>query len=133
MSHPIDAYWHRHYCTDHCTLCGNSGVIDTRGVTTYAGVEVGRLNWCICPNGRTLRRQLLPGTEPDARFVKGHGTHREWFERAKMAEQKLSDLVVRGGKEHLHWIHERLVKVYNESRFVDYMWKLRDIIHAYPE
>ena len=52
----VTKYWLRFYATGHCTLCGNSGVIDTRGVKTPAGLAVGRLNWCICPNGQTLRR-----------------------------------------------------------------------------
>lgn len=51
----ITDYWHEHYATGHCTLCGNRGIIDTRGVRTPAGVQVGRLNWCICPNGQTIR------------------------------------------------------------------------------
>lgn len=54
---PITAYWLKHYATDHCCLCGNSGVIDTRGVRTAAGVEVDRLNYCICPNGQGMREQ----------------------------------------------------------------------------
>lgn len=44
-----------HYQIGHCTLCGNSGVIDTRGMKTAAGVEIGCLNHCICPNGQVLR------------------------------------------------------------------------------
>ena len=38
-----------------CTLCGQRGIIDTRGVKTPAGVEVGCLNWCLCPNGQAMR------------------------------------------------------------------------------
>jgi hypothetical protein len=53
----VAAYAMAVYFTDHCTLCGNRGVIDTRGVRTPAGVEVGRLNYCICYNGITLRQQ----------------------------------------------------------------------------
>lgn len=53
----LTAYWLENYCDDHCTLCGNRGVIDSRGVKTPAGKEVGRLNYCICPNGRSLRKQ----------------------------------------------------------------------------
>lgn len=53
----ITDYWFAHYCSDHCTLCGNSGVIDTTGVRTPAGVLVGRRNWCICPNGQVGRYQ----------------------------------------------------------------------------
>ena len=40
-----------------CSLCGNRGVIDTTGVRSPAGVEVGRKNFCICPNGQSLRSQ----------------------------------------------------------------------------
>jgi len=48
-------YAMENYVTDHCTLCGNHGVIDSRGTRTSAGKHVGRLNYCICPNGQTLR------------------------------------------------------------------------------
>lgn len=55
--------WLDWYCTEHCTLCGNTGIIDTRQTAiTPAGVSAGRLNWCLCPNGRGLREQL--GREP---------------------------------------------------------------------
>ena len=48
-------FWIENYCSEHCTLCGNSGVIDTRKTAiTATGMHVGRLNWCICPNGRVL-------------------------------------------------------------------------------
>ena len=53
----LSDYWLEHYCSDvACTLCGNSGVVDTTGVKTAAGFLVGRRNWCICPNG-VLRRE----------------------------------------------------------------------------
>lgn len=51
----VEDYWLEFYCTEHCTLCGNSGVVDTRGVRTPVGVPCGRKNWCICPNGQVLR------------------------------------------------------------------------------
>jgi len=41
----------------HCSFCGNRGIIDSRSITTPAGQVCGRLNWCICPNGQTMRRQ----------------------------------------------------------------------------
>jgi hypothetical protein len=45
--------------TGHCCLCGNSGIIDTRGkVFTAAGVECGDRVWCICPNGRAKKKQV---------------------------------------------------------------------------
>lgn len=58
-------YWYAHYAAGACTLCGNRGVIDTRGVATHAGMVVGRRNYCICPNGQMMRAggPLLP-TEP---------------------------------------------------------------------
>ncbi len=51
----IEKYWIDFYCEDHCTLCGNKGIIDTRGTKTPAGLYVGKLNWCICPNGQIMR------------------------------------------------------------------------------
>jgi len=48
-------YWMAFYATDHCTLCGNTGEIDTTGRCTPAGLEVGRKNYCICPNGQSMR------------------------------------------------------------------------------
>jgi hypothetical protein len=51
----VTNYWLQYYANEHCTLCGNSGVIDTTGVTTGVGLLVGRKNFCICPNGQALR------------------------------------------------------------------------------
>jgi len=43
---------------DMCGLCGNTGIVDTRGrMFTPAGVECGVRQWCICPNGRVLKAQ----------------------------------------------------------------------------
>jgi hypothetical protein len=53
----ILAYFWEYYATEHCTLCGNHGVIDSRGTRTSAGLHVGRLNYCICPNGQELREK----------------------------------------------------------------------------
>ena len=39
---------------DMCSLCGQLGYIDTRGLKTPAGTEVGRLNFCLCPNGNAI-------------------------------------------------------------------------------
>lgn len=57
MSNPITRYWLKHYATEHCSLCANSGMIDSRGLKTAAGRVAGRLNFCICPNGQALRKQ----------------------------------------------------------------------------
>lgn len=51
----VTEYWRTFYASDHCTLCGNSGVIDTSEARTGTGLRVGRKNWCICPNGQAMR------------------------------------------------------------------------------
>ena len=52
----VEEYWMKYYVNDGlCSLCGNTGIIDTTGVCTPAGVEVGRKNFCICPNGQARR------------------------------------------------------------------------------
>lgn len=54
----LEDFWLEHYCDNHCTICGNRGVIDSRSTAiTPAGYKVGRLNFCICPNGQSLRKQ----------------------------------------------------------------------------
>lgn len=41
----VTQYWLEHYCGNLCTLCGNSGVIDTRlTAVSAAGYNSGRLN-----------------------------------------------------------------------------------------
>jgi hypothetical protein len=46
------------YHNVHCGLCGNTGIVDTRGrAKTPAGFDVGVLRYCICPNGRALKKQ----------------------------------------------------------------------------
>lgn len=43
---------------NHCCLCGNWGFIDTRGkVFTPAGFPCGDLVYCVCPNGRAMKRK----------------------------------------------------------------------------
>jgi hypothetical protein len=40
----------------HCGLCGNIGIVDTRGkVTSSYGDDCGVRAYCICPNGRTKK------------------------------------------------------------------------------
>ena len=57
----VTEYWHRYYvsqdgCGHTCSLCANTGVIDTRGLKFRKKEVVGRLNFCICPNGQALRK-----------------------------------------------------------------------------
>lgn len=61
----VETYWLTHYVSPPanslCTLCGNSGVIDTRKTAiSAAGVNVGCFNFCICPNGQALRASNEP-------------------------------------------------------------------------
>ena len=42
-----------------CGLCGNSGIVDTRGkVKTPRGDDCGVRAYCICPDGRALKHTL---------------------------------------------------------------------------
>lgn len=62
MNDEVSKYWINFYI-DYtepfglCSLCGNTGVIDT-SVTAISptGLNVGRKNYCICPNGQHLRK-----------------------------------------------------------------------------
>jgi hypothetical protein len=50
-------FWLKNYAyMGLCSLCGQSGIIDTTGKETNGGVFVGRKNYCLCPNGRRLRK-----------------------------------------------------------------------------
>ena len=41
----------------HCGLCGNTGIVDTRGkVMTPNGMPCGVRRYCICPCGRLLKK-----------------------------------------------------------------------------
>lgn len=57
MNDEITEYAIRYYMHESgiCSLCGNSGFIHTQGISSYAGVLVGRTNYCICPNGQSTR------------------------------------------------------------------------------
>lgn len=43
-----------------CGLCGNSGILDTRGnvKAPYGISDCGVRAFCICPNGRIIKHQL---------------------------------------------------------------------------
>ncbi len=57
----LDDYWHHNYSKNGiCVLCGNSGEIDTTGVKTNADFEVGKVSFCICPNGRKIKEFSIP-------------------------------------------------------------------------
>jgi hypothetical protein len=63
-SRAVVNYWHKHYSgCGFCELCGNCGVIDARSAKLAGGDPVGRLHWCICPNGQS-RRKSNAGMRP---------------------------------------------------------------------
>jgi len=65
MSKAVARYWIEFYGdiftgTGLCTLCGNTGMIDTRQTAISPNkVNVGRLNFCICPNGQWKRKDYM--------------------------------------------------------------------------
>lgn len=60
MKVDIGKWWLEEYLDPHtglCSLCGNVGVIDTIGrAISPVGVHSGRMNFCICPNGRAKKK-----------------------------------------------------------------------------
>lgn len=51
-----------------CGLCGNSGIVDTRGkVESPRGDDCGVRTCCICPNGRAIKHQLGGELPPEAK------------------------------------------------------------------
>jgi len=65
MSKAVTRYWLEFYGDIHtgtglCTLCGNTGKIDTRTTAKSPnGINVGRINFCICPNGQWFRKDYM--------------------------------------------------------------------------
>jgi hypothetical protein len=53
----ITKYWLKYYFNGNCVLCGNYGWLNTKGTVTPAGIPVGVITYCICPNGQALRKQ----------------------------------------------------------------------------
>jgi hypothetical protein len=55
----VVVYLHTYYMserTSRCSLCGDFGVVDTRGrVLDPEGRDQGRLQWCFCPYGQSYR------------------------------------------------------------------------------
>jgi len=43
-----------------CSICGNSGFVDTTGLKSPRGDSVGRKHYCICPNGRKMKQLKVP-------------------------------------------------------------------------
>ena len=47
----LEDLWSKEFDHKNCILCGNKGIVDTRN-----GIETGGIAFCICPNGRFLKR-----------------------------------------------------------------------------
>ena len=53
-----------------CGLCGNTGIINTsNSATSMAGIRTGGLHYCVCPNGRTLKKLKVKLEEHLAQFT----------------------------------------------------------------
>ncbi len=51
--------WWEFLMNEVCGLCGNSGQIASENVVTGRGVVFKRPRmFCICPNGRTMKKQM---------------------------------------------------------------------------
>lgn len=60
----------------YCGLCGNRGVVDTRGrVIAPDGNDCGIRAFCFCPNGRTLKHKL-DSVLPAEKSLDWHTLHR---------------------------------------------------------
>ena len=58
MRKVITNYWQEFYIKNNmCSLCGQSGIIDTTGMRSPGGTDCGKRNFCICPNGQAMRLQ----------------------------------------------------------------------------
>lgn len=66
-----DYWWNNYMHRGLCCLCGNSGIIDTRlTAISAAGVNSGKLSWCICPNGQILRMGANADPSDEEHYVR---------------------------------------------------------------
>jgi hypothetical protein len=57
MKFPVTVDWNEFIVDNMCSLCGNWGVIDNSDQITPALYLCGKLNFCICPNGRAWKEK----------------------------------------------------------------------------
>ena len=63
-----------------CGLCGNTGMVDTVGkVVSPAGVACGVRGFCICPNGRAMRKSDLKTKPKEPKVPRENGFGRYWL------------------------------------------------------
>jgi hypothetical protein len=60
INNVVTIYWKKYYCTNHCTLCGDTGVIDLRWMVKPKKLVRGIANYCICPEGQKMRKNKTP-------------------------------------------------------------------------
>lgn len=85
----VTEYWLTYYAGDHCTLCGNLGTIDTTAIKTPAGKPVGRVNFCICPNGQAMRAASIKASENFRKLTRNAGAKvLEEIERDRVSKQE---------------------------------------------
>lgn len=77
----LESFFFKHYlspCGNHCGLCGNKGILDTRlTAVTAAGKSVGGFYFCICPNGRSMQKQMQHGEKPNLSMMMPGDTKNE--------------------------------------------------------
>lgn len=57
----VSDYWLRYYAkgpSGCCTLCGNTGWVDTTGRAMDGSRDCGKRQPCFCPNGQEERKDL---------------------------------------------------------------------------
>jgi hypothetical protein len=80
-----------------CSLCGNKGIIDTRGrAISAAGVDSGRKNFCICPNGRIYAKEYASSFMPE--FDYGDRTAAHLVSQENLAVTEEQSTIVRDAK-----------------------------------
>lgn len=92
----VDEPWMEFANGDHCGLCGNTGVIDTRGrLETPAGVPCGVLRFCLCPNGRAWKKGGANLEALAGRQANSAASNVGWKARAERAEATIEKIRAR--------------------------------------
>ena len=97
----VTRYWLEHYLGRNvCALCGNSGRLDTtQSARSPRGESVGRVHYCLCPNGQAMRAHgtvLIDGAPrfPDPAGVGDDRPNRSEYAAGVRARAALEDIAV---------------------------------------
>jgi hypothetical protein len=89
----VNVYWLAYFVgrDGQCSLCGNSGVVNTRDRAMNAsGVDQGRIQFCFCPNGQEIRAITDSSNEVDViKAVRASHTSAEFKRRFHHLIRKL--------------------------------------------